>query len=152
MTEWRTDPALAGKFHPQYPDDVQVLVHDGDPRRTQRRPELCWVRLAAVDRPGVYVGVLLNQPHQLQTVKQGDRLRFVANAGMKNPLHVTDAYLRERADWTITPCDKCGASECFDPPTVMAKVRFPQMTDEMQIRAFTSFCSLCGGVQQLQQH
>ncbi len=33
-TPWRTDPALVDKLHPWYPDDLQVLVHDGEPRRT----------------------------------------------------------------------------------------------------------------------
>src|SRR5262249_33186603 len=29
---WHRDPLLDGKFHPQYPDDIQTFVHDGDPR------------------------------------------------------------------------------------------------------------------------
>ncbi len=44
---WRSDPALVGKFHPSYPDHLQVLVHDGEPRRTAHQPELCWVRVVA---------------------------------------------------------------------------------------------------------
>lgn len=160
---WRHDPLLAGKFHPQFPDDIQALVHDGDPRRTRRGPELCWVRIQRVERAPtrrlastevepsrhVYIAELLNQPHTLQSVRRGERLKVISVHGLPYPLHVTDDYLREREDWTITPCSKCGMSECFDPPSVMVKVRFPDGPPDAQIAAFTSFCSHCGGVQEL---
>lgn len=165
---WRTDPHLAGKFHPQFPDDIQVLVHDGDPRRMRRGPELCWVRVQRIDRAPtrpvtgahglekshfVYVGELLNGPHTLESVKKGDRIKLLSVAGMPHPLHVNDDYLRERLEWQITPCDKCGASECFDPPSVMARVRFPDAPADSEIQAFTSFCANpnCGGVQALKR-
>jgi hypothetical protein len=64
-------------------------------------------------------------------------------------LHVTDEYLRERIEWTITPCDKCGASECFDPPSVMAAIRFPTAPVGTRFEGFTSFCPHCGGIQAL---
>jgi len=161
---WHRDPLLAGKFHAQYPDDIQTLVHDGDPRRTRRGPELCWVRILRIDRAPtrrldasgiepsrhVYVGELMNQPHTLTSVKRGDRVKLISVHGLPHPLHVTDDYLREREDWTITPCDRCGASECFDPPSVMARVRFPDAPPGAVIERFTSFCSHCGGIQQLQ--
>ena len=147
---WRRDPLLAPRFHAQFPDDVQVFVHDGDPRRTRRGPELCWVRLKRADG-GVYLGELLNQPHTLTSVKRGDTLKVLAVPGMPHPLQVTDDYLRERGQWQITPCEKCGASECWDPPSVMARVRFPDAPPDAEIQAFTSFCAnpTCSGVQQL---
>jgi hypothetical protein len=162
---WRRDPLLAEKFHPQFPDDIQALVHDGDPRRTRRGPELCWVRIQRVDRAPtrrlaatdiepsrhVYIGELLNQPHTLQSVKRGERIKLISVHGLAYPLHVTDEYLREREDWTITPCTKCGMSECFDPPSVMVTVRFPDAPPNAEMTAFTSFCSHCGGVQELQR-
>jgi hypothetical protein len=159
---WHRDPLLAGKFHNDHPDDIQAFVHDGDPRRTRRGPELCWVRILRIDRAPtrrviadyepsrhVYVGELLNQPHSLDTVKRGDWLKLISVHGLPHLLHVTDEYLTEREGWTITPCDRCGASECFDPPSVMARVRFPDAPAGAQIQRFTSFCSHCGGVQQL---
>lgn len=159
---WRHDPNLEGKFHKDFPDDLQALVHDGDPRRMRRGPELCWVRVQRVDRAAtrpvteaiekshaVYVGELLNQPHTLTSVKRGDKLKLLSVPGMPHPLHVTDEYLAERVRWTITPCDRCGASECFDPPSVMARVRFPDAPPDAEIQAFTSICSHCGGMQQL---
>jgi len=159
---WHLDPLLAGKFHANHPDDIQTLVHDGDPRRTRRGPELCWVRLLRIDRAPtrrvtadyepsrhVYVGELLNQPHTLQSVKRGDRIKLISVHGLPHPLHVTDDYLREREAWQITPCDKCGASECIDPPSVMARVRFPDAPADAEIQKFTSFCPHCGGIQML---
>ncbi len=162
---WRHDPLLTGKFHPKHPDDIQALVHDGDPRRMRRGPELCWVRIQRVDRAPtrrlaetdvepsrhVYIAELLNQPHTLQSVKRGERIKLISVHGLPHPLHVTDDYLRERESWTITPCSKCGMTECFDPPSVMVKVRFPEAPPDAEMMAFTSFCSHCGGVQQLQR-
>lgn len=159
---WHKDPLLAGKFHANHPDDIQTLVHDGDPRRTRRGPELIWVRILKIDRAPtrrvtatyepsrhVYVGELLNQPHTLQSVKRGDRIKLISVHGLPHPLHATDDYLREREDWQITPCDKCGASECIDPPSVMASVRFPDASPDLEISKFTSFCPHCGGIQLL---
>lgn len=167
QSAWHRDPLLDGKFHNQYPDDIQALVHDGDPRRTRRGPELCWVRMQRIERAPtrqvgasasaiepsrhVYVAELLNQPHTLTTVHRGDRIKVISVHGLPHPLHVTEDYLREREQWTITPCDKCGASECFDPPSVMAAVRFPDAPADSIIEAFTSFCSHCGGIQQLRR-
>jgi hypothetical protein len=47
-TPWRGDPDLVGRFHPEYPDNLQVVVHDGEPRRTGRGTEACWVRVTGV--------------------------------------------------------------------------------------------------------
>jgi len=166
---WRGDPLLAGKFHPQFPDDTQALVHDGDPRRTRISAEQCWVRLHRVEpaptralfvieqlgsplalpSPYVYVGELLNQPHALQSVKRGEPLKLISVHGMPNLLQVTDAYLRERANWAISPCNKCGATEVFDPPSVMGKFRFPGLPEGGVLESFTSFCTMCGGMQML---
>ena len=169
QSPWHRDPLLTGKFHNQYPDDIQALVHDGDPRRTRRGPELCWVRILRVERAPtrqvaatfespalepsrhVYIAELLNQPHTLSSVHRGDKIKVISVHGLPHPLHVTEEYLREREIWTITPCDKCGASECFDPPSVMASVRFPDAPADSVIEAFTSFCSHCGGIQQLRR-
>jgi hypothetical protein len=169
---WRADPALAPRFHPDYPDDLEVIVHDGEPRRTQRPPELCWVRVTGVhaaarlpraapdaqappsaadvrwDTRPVYRGELLNQPHALTSVRQGDAVLFLVVPGLPNPLQVTDGYLAERARWALTPCDGCGADQGFDPPSVMARTRFPQMGDGAAPVMFTARCA-CGGAMAL---
>jgi hypothetical protein len=165
---WRADPDLAGRFHAQSPDDLQVLLHDGEPRRTQRTPEACWVKVRAIDgvlrvpnlAPGgslppapegvrwierrVYRGTLLNQPHALtQTRKDGDVL-FVHAPGIPHPVQVRPDYLQERSRWAFVPCDRCGADQALDPPTVMARTRFPDAPPGSVPVAFTAFCP-CGG-------
>ena len=168
MTTWRQDPQLEGRFHPQYPDDLQVMVHDGEPRRTQARPEACWVRITGIagtlhmpiapadakppvaqnavrwEQRTVYSGTLLNAPHQLTTVRQNDTLAFVYAPGLPHPVLVTHAYGAERSRWCITPCNACGADQTLDPMTTMAKTRFPDAPAGSTPVAFSAFCG-CGG-------
>ncbi|WP_044279441.1 hypothetical protein [Myxococcus stipitatus] len=169
---WRKDPSLQGLFHERHPNDLQVMVHDGEPRRTQRAPEMCWVRVlraeqgparrallnleqatpSQVDSLGdtwVYVARLLNAPHQLRGIRQDDELRFITGTGLAHPLQVTEKYLQERANWLIAPCDKCGWSEAFDAPSTMARLRFPEMPPDSDVKTFSAFCPLCGGIQLL---
>jgi hypothetical protein len=156
---WRSDPALRGRLHESFPDDVQVLVHDGEPRRTRRAPEECWVRITEafagpprlpdLKESAVYVGKLLNAPSLLGSIKQGDPLYFVAGGGLETPLQITEQYLVERGKWIIDPCTRCGMSECLDPPSVMIGTRFPSAPPGMTMRAFSAFCAVCGGVQVL---
>jgi hypothetical protein len=167
MTSWRADPDLAARFHPEYPDDLQVMVHDGEPRRTQKGPEACWARITGVharvwfpnttreaqppftpsnvgwnERP-VYWATLLNQPHHLTTIRQGQPLLILAVTGIPHPLQVTEAYLTERVRWAVVPCDRCGADQALDPPTTMARTRFPNTEGSVPV-AFSAFCP-CGG-------
>jgi hypothetical protein len=171
---WRKDPYLKDRFHETHPDDLQVMVHDGEPRRTGGSPEMCWVRVLraepgpsrrALYSPGhtklsqeefaqrysgdtwVYVGRLLNAPHQLFTVQQGEEIRFLTGSRLLHPLYVTALYLQEREHWRIAPCSNCGMSEAFDPPSIMARFRFPDMPPEAEVETFTSFCPFCEGVQ-----
>ena len=143
---WRADPALRGRFHRSFPDDLQVLVHDGDPRRTGRQTELCWLRVVDLEDVAgrrLYLGELLSTPRQLTSVRQGDRLRFLPAPGGRYPLQVTDAYLAERAGWRITPCTGCGLAETLDPPSVMAATRFPSA--DGPVVSFTAHCPACKG-------
>lgn len=143
---WHNDPNLKNRFHPDYPDDIQVLVHDGGPRIAKHPPELMWVRV--VGKPGeAYESILLNTPHQLETAKQGDRILFLAPPNAKFPIRVTGKYLAERAAWTIVPCDKCGFAELFDAPSDLIRRIFPNVPADAVLEKFTSFCPLCGGVQ-----
>ena len=152
---WYRDPLLAGKFHPQHPDDIRAIVHDGDPRRTRRAPELCWVRILRVDAVAsaagrnVYLGELLNAPHALTSVARGTRVKLMGVPGLPHPLQVTDAYLRERAAWTIAPCDRCGCTECFDPPSEVARFRSPDAPASAPAGSITATCAHCGGAQVL---
>jgi hypothetical protein len=146
---WRTHPQLKGRFLPQHPDDLQVLVHDGGPRITDRRPEAVWATVTACDSE-VFAGLVLNQPTQLRTVQQGQKIRFVMPAGSEHPVLVTDKYLRERSSWTIHPCRQCGFAELFDAPSDLIRAVLPTIPDGAVMETFTSICPLCGGVQVLE--
>lgn len=147
---WRSDPALMDRFHPDYPDDLQVVVHDGGPRLSDTPQELMWVRVVA-KQGDVYRGELLNEPHGLKTAKVGDEILFLpANEG-KPPFRVTEKYLQERKDWHILPCNKCGMPELFDAPSDLIAKIFPDLADRSDVEEmkFTSFCPICGGVQMI---
>jgi hypothetical protein len=168
MTTWRTDPNLQGKFHPQFADDLQVMVHDGEPRRTNKQPEACFVRVTSVvgvlrmphapqntpppvpssmlqwtQRP-IYRGTLLNQPFGLTTVKQNQTIEFVTSPGLPHPLQISLQYAQERVKWCLEPCTGCGADQTLDPMTEMAKTRFPNLDHGSIPVAFSAFCP-CGG-------
>jgi hypothetical protein len=166
---WRVDRDLATRFHPEYPDDLQVTIHDGEPRRTKRQVEVCWVRatgvpyvirynVATLDAPipledltgtrfvlrRVYSGVLLNQPHQLLSARAGEQVLFTHAPGQPHPLRVTPEYLSERVRWSFVPCTKCGQEHALDPMSVMIQTRFPDAPKDHVHQSFTSFCP-CGG-------
>lgn len=145
---WRQHPKLDGRFLPDYADDLQVMVHDGGPRLTSVAPEVVWVRVTGMDAE-VFRGRVLNQPDNLQSVRQGNEIKFLVAEGAEFPVMVTEKYLAERSGWRIDPCRRCGFSELFDAPSDLIRVVFPDMPADGQMRAFTAFCSLCGGVQLL---
>ena len=147
--EWRDHPKLRGRFHPEYPDDVQVIVHDGGPRLTNHRPELIWVRIIHWDG-NLFRGTVLNQPEQLSSVSQGSEIQFLVPDGGEHPLMVTDKYLGERGYWIIQPCDQCGLSELFDAPSDLMRVVFSGAPPDSAMEMFTAFCGACGGVQVVQ--
>jgi hypothetical protein len=144
--EWRNHPKLRGRLHREYPDDVQVIVHDGGPRMTDRRPEAVWVRVVAADGD-VFTGELLNAPQQLASVKQGERVQFIVPESGPHPVMVRPKYLAERADWVVRPCDRCGMSELFDAPSDLIAKVFPRLPAGSTMRSFTAFCGVCGGTQ-----
>lgn len=145
---WRHHPALKDKLHPEYPDDLQVIVHDGGPRMTERRPELVWVRIDGLEND-ILSGTVLNAPTQLQTVKQNQRIQF-ALAGVEHPVMLTAKYQQEKSAWNIQPCNKCGFTHLFDAPSDLIKVIFPNIPADAEMEGFTSFCPLCGGVQTIE--
>lgn len=143
---WRDEPNLRGRFLPDHPDDLQVIVHDGGPRLSPLAPELMWVRVLG-GAGGVYSGQLLNVPQGLRSVALGSSILFVAPSRAEYPLRVTEKYLSERAAWKITPCDRCGLPELFDAPSDLIARIFPDLPPSAGMDAFTSFCPLCDGVQ-----
>lgn len=39
--EWRDHPKLRGRFHSEYPDDLQVVIHEGDREYQRMDLSLC---------------------------------------------------------------------------------------------------------------
>jgi hypothetical protein len=150
MTQsWREYPKLQGRFHPDAEDDVQVVVHDGGPRLTDRSPEAVWVTVTGCASGDILTGRVLNQPQQLLSVSQGAEIKFVVPSG-EHLLMVTDKYLSERPNWKIHPCNQCGLDELFDAPSDLIRVIFPDLPEDAVLGVFTSFCGVCGGVQIVQ--
>jgi len=143
---WRTHPDLKERLHPEHPDDLQVIVHDGGPRISDRKPEAVWVTITGCDDT-VFAGRVLNAPTQLRSIHQGQTIRFLTRTGVEHAVLATDRYLEERAGWSIHACDRCGLSELFDAPSDLLKVIFPNLPSGAVPEMFTSFCPLCGGVQ-----
>lgn len=143
---WRTDPRLKGRFPPDFPDDLQVIVHDGGPRVTTHVPELVWVRITS-SSGDVFTATILNKPEQLTSVKLDSVIQFIVPEGGDYPLMVSPQYLAERSKWVIEPCNKCGLTELFDPPSTLIKIVFPDLPPDQKMEAFTAFCGACGGVQ-----
>ena len=79
MAQWHNDPDLKERFHPQYPDDLQVLIHEGSFRFTDKKPEVAWVHILnrlqwmheGFDDSYAYRGILLNKPHQTREASGG---------------------------------------------------------------------------------
>lgn len=147
--EWRQHPKLRQRFHPDAPDDLQVIVHDGGPRLSKNSPELVWVTVTGTDGCDLFTGRVLNQPQQLKSVSQGTVIGFVAPAG-DHLVMVTEKYLAERDRWNIHGCNKCGFDELFDAPSDLMRVIFPDLPADASMEMFTSFCGICGGVQVIQ--
>jgi hypothetical protein len=143
--DWREHPKLKGRFHPDRPDDLQIMVHDGGPRFTDRRPEILWTQVLGADGD-VFIGRVLDQPNQLKNVQAGAEIRFIAPESGSHPLLVTGKYLGERALWRLlAPCRKCGMSELFDAPSDLIRAIFPQIpADIAKGFTFTTRCGCCG--------
>jgi hypothetical protein len=143
---WRTHPLLREKLHPDHPDDLQVIVHDGGPRVTDRHAEAIWVTITACN-DDVFTGRILNVPTQLVTIVKDEEIRFVVASGVPHPVMVTEKYLRERPNWNMHACDKCGLDELFDAPSDLIRIIFPDIPEGATPDMFTSFCPLCRGIQ-----
>jgi hypothetical protein len=97
MAVWHDDPALEGRFHADYPDDVQMLIHNGSFRFTRNAPEVVWVRITSRmeferddgKQATAYKATLLNQPHHLEGFEKGDDVLFLADADYEHTVYAT---------------------------------------------------------------
>jgi hypothetical protein len=157
--DWTTHPSLRGRFSSQYPDDLQVVVHDGHPPLSKIPAELIWVRVTGIlpdvkvfggkGHLTVFRGIVLNKPHRLVTVSHGSEIKFVMPETGPHPLYVTHEYLSERRFWRLLAgCKECGMSELLSPASELAKHLFPEMDKPPSGGfIFTTRCGICGGGQ-----
>ncbi len=94
---WRNNPSLNAKFHEEYPDDILVIVHEGDVRITKRQLELIWVKVTGHSK-SYFEGILLNQPQQLSTLNIHSKIIFKIETGGKHPVRVLPEYIKDRLD------------------------------------------------------
>ncbi len=147
---WRDHPRLAGRFHPEHPDDIQVVVHDGGPRLSRLAPEVVWVRITGGEGD-ILAGTVLNQPSELATVSVGNAIRCKVPTSGEHPVMVTEKYLSERSDWIVHPCNRCGLTELFDAPSDLVRVVFPPGPVQLEAEMFTALCGWCAGSQLVQR-
>lgn len=141
---WQSHPKLKGRFLANHPSELLVIVHEGGPRLTARRPEVVPVEVMGCEGD-VFTGRMLHQPIQLHTLRLGQQIRFVVPAAARYPVLVTEKYLQERPFWTIQPCKKCGFSELFDPPSELMPFRVANEAPGAEKSSFKTSCPLCGG-------
>jgi hypothetical protein len=70
---WRSHPKLKARLLGEQLDELLVVVHDGGPLLTKRRPEVVRVQVTAYEGE-VFRGRVLHQPIQLHTVRLGQVL------------------------------------------------------------------------------
>jgi hypothetical protein len=140
---WKEHPKLQGRFHPEFPEDLQVIVHHGGRSTSGRVPELVWVRITGCQEE-IFSGVVLNEPDHSESVALGSQILFMVPQGGLHPLQVTHEYLQERPAWRLLmPCRTCGLTELFDPPSKLVASSFPSITANQLSHGFT-FTTRCG--------
>ena len=144
--EWENCAALLGRTHPNYPDDLQVVVHQGGPRFSSLPPEYIWVKIIGYDQ-GIFKGTIRNKPHNLTDYKLGSEILFhiPSNKSCK-PVMLTQEVVHESKQWTVVPCTKGYNEILFDPPSKFVEKIFPNLGADNGPEAFTYFCGICGGV------
>lgn len=141
--EWRHHPALKKLFHPDHPDDLPAIIHDGF-RAATRSPEKVWITVKGIQN-NLLEGILLNEPEQLPDIKQGQQYKFlISTVGI--PILVSDEYLDQTQEWVIEiPCNECGNDVLFDTPQELISIAFPDLPEDATMDAFSTFCPLCKG-------
>lgn len=143
--------------------DFRVLLHQGGPRpaesvlrRTGGRierlavepaveppvPELVAARI--VGQEGRAFRVELAEPPQfLKAFAQGGQLLIFRMPTLEKPFLVSEAYVAERKQWTISPCSVCGFSELFEPPSELLRSALRIPSPEL-VEGFSWRCPLPG--------
>lgn len=140
---WRKDPLLAGRFHPQHPNDLQVSFF----LPAHRQVEQMWVRLdREVPSLGAWGGTLLNTSHLDPTLTQGTRVDVRGAKGAKAPLWVSAVMAKNLERWDAV-CSACGFDLVLEPVEALLARQFPGMPEGSVMEVFTTRCAMCNQTQ-----
>ncbi|MFZ5445212.1 MAG: hypothetical protein ACOZQL_34800 [Myxococcota bacterium] len=144
---WSTDPFFRGRFHPDFPNDIQALFFFLEEQKAERM----WVRLEReTGVPGVYEGALLNTAHARPELSAGTPVRLRGAPGAKGPLWLTDVMATNAAEW-LARCEACGFDLVLEPvPQLLART-FPDAPPGTEMTAFTTRCAMCQQTQLVQR-
>jgi hypothetical protein len=134
---WRSDRALADRFHRNHPDDLEVLfVFPG------HRMEQMWVRTTSVDPEiGGYGGELLNQPFTEDAdLVQGAQVAYRLAPGVPEPIWVSPVMRANLGGWS-SQCTVCGFDMLIKPAEAIAALQFGELG--VQSLSFTTRCPMC---------
>ena len=117
---WRDDPALAGRFHAQDPDDLEVTFF------FPAAAEHMWVRTTAhAPAIGGYEGELLNTPFATGTgLATGAQVAYRVPTGAIGPVWVSPAVRSNLEHWSAK-CDSCGFDLLLEPAKDIIARQFP---------------------------
>lgn len=135
---WRDDPLLAGKFHPEMPDDLEVtfiLV-------AQKTLEKMWVRVNAAVPDIGYRGTLLNTSHVVPALAAGSVVDVRPSKSHPPALWVPEVAAANLAKWS-TVCASCGFDLLFVPVSDLVKMQFPNIPPGAVMDRFTTRCLMC---------
>jgi hypothetical protein len=139
MSQWHQDPALAGKFHPQMPDDIEAtFIHLG-----KKTLEKMWVRLEAAHAVG-YVGQLLNTSHVEPAFAAGVRVLVRPSRSHPPMLFVPQVAAQNLERWK-SECSQCGFDLVFIAVAELVKMQFPNVPAGAEMQQFTTRCLMCRG-------
>lgn len=111
---WRMDPELAAWCHINYPDDCQVLIHNGaSPTFGDTDREIVWATIN--DRQGdIFSATVINDPQHVQSIRQGHTIQFAKTGGNHPPALLTGELVRDLPRLDVKPCQKCRNRLVFD--------------------------------------
>ncbi|MGE0434231.1 MAG: hypothetical protein AB7K09_15460 [Planctomycetota bacterium] len=141
---WADDPALQRQLHADYPDDLPAMFM-GNPATDSVPAEQMWVRLIdREDSTGWYIGRLLNAPHVLTHVKQGDTVRLRITPGCDVPVYVGPHEAANLEAWDCR-CEACAFDLLPADVAWLMQKQFPDLPEGGTMAAFTTRCPQCSG-------
>jgi len=142
---WRDDPALAGRFHAEDRDDLEVTFF------FQSAAERMWVRTTArAPQLGGYEGELLNTPFADGTgLAAGARVAYRVARGPIGPVWISPAVGANLERWSAE-CSGCGFDLLPEPAEDIIARQF-QDPGTFVMGSFTTRCPVCGQGMLVQQ-